>query len=50
MGKRALGRLKGKCQYLLKKNGNVTLHLTKKHAHDFAAKFTKPFMTRESFT
>lgn len=49
MRKGALGRLKGKCQHLLKKNRNVILHF-KKHAHDFAVKFTKPFVARESFT
>ena len=49
MRKGASGRLKGKCQYLLKKNGNVILHF-KKHDHDSAVKFTKPFMARENFT
>lgn len=49
MGKGALGRLKRKCQCLIKKNGNVILHF-RKHDHDFAVKFTKPSMARENFT
>lgn len=49
MGKGTLGRLKGKCQYLIKKNGNVILHF-KKHDYDFAVKFTGTSMARENFT
>lgn len=48
MEKGASGSLKGKCQCLLKKNGNVILHF-KKHDHDFAVKFTEPFMARENY-